>query len=206
MEVMRWQNLVYIPIPKHASTSYRNIFTTIGFGFDDYSNINWQTDNVFSHICNPLTRHIKGVTEFLLRENLEHLINDSKCDRLLANCLFDVHNRPIGWTDLRFHASQIEWIPLDYPDISANHLTTRFLKINNIITDCNNFPVLHKNTQDNDYAYRKTTIESYIGKLHENPKYLDVISDLYKFDIELYHKVCQGPSRWLLTWESVSSS
>jgi len=198
MECLRRGELVYIAIPKHASTSYKNIFQQSRFLSITFDQINWEVDQVFSHICHPLTRHAKGVAEFICRENLYELIENSKFDKLLATCLFDTHNMPIGFTCLQPYAKNINWIPLDYP-IPSYFLTTKFLKYHRIDIDCNDFPKLHENKQDSEYGIQKTTIENYIAKLQS--KYLNTISYHYLFDFSLYNQTIKTlqdqPPNWL---------
>ena len=72
MEAFRYNNLVYIPITKHASTSYRHLFRDVLHWQEIQSDeINWTVDHVFAHLLHPYTRHLKGITECILKYNLD---------------------------------------------------------------------------------------------------------------------------------------
>ena len=74
MEAFKFNNLVYIPITKHASTSYRHLFRDILNWQEIQSDeIDWNSDYVFAHLLHTYKRHLKGITECVKKYNLKPL-------------------------------------------------------------------------------------------------------------------------------------
>ena len=70
MEAYRYKNLVYIPLPKHASRSYTHFFRDVlKWSYIENYNINWTNDIVFAHLVHPITRYVNGVVQILQQTN-----------------------------------------------------------------------------------------------------------------------------------------
>jgi hypothetical protein len=139
MNFYKHNNLVYLCIPKHASTTYRGIFHDhLGWKKVDIHDINWETDKVFAHIINPDVRHTKGTVEFLIELNLDQYIDHPLLKTLLTCAIFDHHSQPIVGFIGKDLCYKIHWIPLDHVD--SDRMTNIFLRDHGIEIDVSAFP------------------------------------------------------------------
>jgi hypothetical protein len=154
-------NLVYWVNYKCASTLYRGFFHHIGWQETDSSQINWDSDYVFSYIRKPLIKQRKGIVENFFRsdthfaELVNPIMNNPTALALLAQitCL-DGHTETIQ-TLLGDNARCVDWIPIDTA-FDHKSYTVNLLKQHNI--------TVTENTQQSlinqGYANKSTKIES----------------------------------------------
>lgn len=77
MRAYQHQNLVYIPVYKNAATSHERLFGhKLNWKIILSENIDWHNSKVFSYISSPYHRHLRGTLEFLMKYNLESIIDD----------------------------------------------------------------------------------------------------------------------------------
>jgi hypothetical protein len=127
MNCFRFNNLVYIPITKHASSSYTELFGNIlKWEIEQTENINWDQDRVFAHLINPNDRHLKGIAECLKQHKIIDIIDDPRFIKLLGTAVFDLHSYPLSVT-FGEKINQIDWLLLDAGQCSGNYLTCKFL-------------------------------------------------------------------------------
>ena len=202
MQALRYQHLVYIPITKHASTTYQEFFRNrLGWQSITVRDINWGKDHVFAHIINPLDRHIKGTAEFLWQHYLEDLIDDPKFCKLLSTAVFDLHSYPLVALFGIERMYQIDWLMLDHPRVPGNKVTSRFLQNQGINVQAEDIPKIN-------FSRRKKRI--FIDKLKQIRDSLDMTKTLghfYALDLEVYDAVNQNTAfgeidNW--PWEKVS--
>lgn len=114
-------NLCYFPIQKNASTTFQTFFQSNGWQVvDKETAVKCQ---LFSHIQDPWTRYVKGMTELAYNQN-ERSFNSVKTT-FWKDVILDPHITPIvslthGFTEL------IDFIPIDL-DISSTDLTNDYL-------------------------------------------------------------------------------
>ena len=128
MQAIRFNNLVYIPITKHASTSYTNLFKDrLGWERTQTHQIDWNQDRVFAHIIDPFERHLKGIFQCLVKYDLLDLLEHPKFKTLLGTAVFDLHSYPLS-VSFGDNIHKIDWLLLDHPRYSGNYVTCKFLQ------------------------------------------------------------------------------
>ena len=188
MEAFRFDNLVYIPFTKHASTSYTNLFRDqLAWTVTQTDYIDWDKDVVFAHILNPNTRHLKGITECLVKYNLFDLVDDDRFLKLLSTAVFDLHSYPLT-VALGDDAYKIEWLMLDHPDYSADYITTKFLKAHGIDTSNLSIPKLYETPKNSS----KKILLDKISKIRDDASLTGTLAYFYERDILLYARVWEN--------------
>lgn len=184
-------NYIYVPIPKNASTFCAN---TVGERLGWREPLNFRqsyrvkTKIPFIVIRDPIERWITGITEFIVRSNLE---NNWINLNVFKNIVFDEHTIP-----------QIEYLRdlnLDKAIIFKFNLKLEynFCKfINYYIKPCkytNSFKFYSLNPL-------KEKVKKEVKQLlYSDPKYVNIIVDFYKQDIEFYNtaKIWNTPTNYL---------
>jgi hypothetical protein len=113
--------LVYVRTLKCASTFFWHSFNQ-KFGWEEivFDNINWETQQVFSHIQNPSLRRIKGVTEFIWMNGTHHRLAEPDYRTFIQQTpVLDQHTVSYH-ENFGERCDQIDWIPVD----SNNHQVT----------------------------------------------------------------------------------
>lgn len=183
MKAYRHNNLVYIPITKHASTSYSYFFEQIlNWEEIEFRNINWDTDKVFSHIINPRERHFKGTVEAISILGLEYLLDDPGFCNLLQSAVLDIHSYPLSVT-FGDRVNQIDWIPLDHPNISGDQITKKFLNDHGINVDHIDIPKI--NIADPNKKRLTNKIRTIISRQQIDHR----LTYFYNLDYVLYYSV-----------------
>lgn len=150
MKIYRHKNLVYLPITKHASTSYTELFANRLNWKSSYSDlIDWETDYVFSHLLHPYTRHLKGITTCIQKYNLYDLVDNEKFLTLLGTAVFDLHSYPLS-PALGENRFKIDWLLLDHPDVSGDYLTVKLLDSHGIKISPDLIPKMNVSNNNND--------------------------------------------------------
>lgn len=122
-------NLVYVGIVKNASTFYRNLFIKNDWQLLEFKNIDWENNQVFSFIQDPVVRYCKGITEDLYRnESLKEKIVPVLKDHLHDTVVLTHHTLPMSIT-CGENMYKITWIPIDVP--GQKEILEEFLKKNN---------------------------------------------------------------------------
>lgn len=136
-DVYTYKNLAYVPIPKCAYVYYTTFFTTLNWEKKPLNSIDIESTKFFGTIMHPMTRWLKGVTEWLtLAYAIGDVIKDttnpwivepfevdwnrlnsdlesSAFNRLIGSLLVgDIHSMPYStmFGDL---LNQSYWIPMD---------------------------------------------------------------------------------------------
>ena len=121
-------NMVYLPVPKNASTMYVSIFVKNGWVKGEIEDVNINNKILFGHIQNPHIRHTKGLVEFLQQNRINDLDIDNKYHNILVSSLPDIHTYPITNIYKNYY-DLATWIPID-SKIPGNLLTSAFLQKN----------------------------------------------------------------------------
>jgi hypothetical protein len=181
MEAFRFNHLVYIPITKHASTSYRHLFKDLlRWQEIQTDEIDWNQDHVFAHLLHPYTRHLKGITECLLKYNLTSLVTNENFLKLLSTAVFDLHSYPLS-TAFGDKLYKIDWLILDHSAYSGDYITINFLKQHGIIVD--SIPKLNEG-----HPGGKKLLEK-IQSIRDSNNLTGTLTYFYEQDVVLYDRV-----------------
>lgn len=181
MEALRFNNLVYIPITKHASTSYRYLFRDVlNWQEIQTDEIDWNVDHVFAHLLHPYTRHLKGITECLLKYNLTDLVDNDNFLKLLGTAVFDLHSYPLAST-FGDKLYKIDWILLDHHIYNGDYITLIFLKQHGI--DINSVPKLNESRPE-----EKILLER-IKNIRDKNDLTGTLTYFYDQDVVLWDRV-----------------
>jgi len=181
MEAFRFNNLVYIPITKHASTSYRHLFKNVlEWQEIQTDEIDWSKDYVFAHLLHPYTRHLKGITECVAKYNLCSLVDNDNFLKLLGTAVFDLHSYPLSaaFGDWLY---KIDWILLDHHIYDSDYLTLTFLNQHGVTLDA--IPKLNIS-----YPNEKELLEK-IKKIRDANDLTGTLTYFYEQDVVLYDRV-----------------
>jgi len=143
MEVLRKDNLVYLPVPKNASTMFIHTFEADGWSRTKIEDIHNDV-SFFGHVQDPHVRHTKGVIEFLSMQGILDDVDLEKFALLLTHGIYDVHTYPISMLYPNLY-EKAHWIPLDlHKDrFDANILTSYFLQKNGMKLKISKNQVIH---------------------------------------------------------------
>jgi len=136
--VYQYQDLVYIPVAKCASTYYRQLFSDVmGWKAVNLNNVDFDSVNAFGLVMHPITRWIKGITEWITApyysgdddwrdrtkqhskmsvdyEKFTINLQLSSTQHMLKSVtLGDRHTIPYSIT-FNKNLNQINWLPMDY--------------------------------------------------------------------------------------------
>ena len=182
MEAWRFNNLVYIPITKHASTSYTQLFRDqLSWQSIQSDEIDWDVDHVFAHLMQPYERHLKGITECLVKYNLTELVNNNNFLKLLGTAVFDLHSYPLSFA-FGDNFYKVDWILLDDANVSGDAVTKKLLASYGIIVD--SIPKLHETTDPG----KKQLLEK-IRKIRDTNDLTGTLTYFYEQDVVLYDRV-----------------
>jgi hypothetical protein len=185
MDAYRFNNLVYIPIPKHASSSYIELFRNqLNWLPIQTDTIDWANDHVFAHLLHPYTRHLKGITECIQKYDLIELLDDEKFLKLLGTAVFDLHSYPLA-TMFGDNLYKIDWLLLDHTEMSGDYITTKFLENYNIKIEENKIPRLHTRYKHLIYVLEK------IKEIRDQNDLTGTLTYFYDQDVVLYALVNQ---------------
>jgi hypothetical protein len=185
MQAFRYKKLVYIPITKHASTSYTEFFkNTLSWQQVNTENIDWDHDHVFAHLIHPYTRHAKGTVSALYKYNLKDFILDPRFYKLLITAVFDLHSYPLSVTFPKHKLKRIDWIPLDHPTITGNQFTKKLLESHGIRTTENDFLKINESNSEKNSLYNKL-----IELQQNNSDLVGTLTYFYNDDVVLYYEV-----------------
>jgi hypothetical protein len=180
MLAYRHNNLVYIPITKHASTTFTKLFSSkLNWTKIQTSDIDWDNDCVFAHLIHPYDRHLKGTATALTHYGLQSLVDDPRFVPLWNTAIFDLHSYPL-YISFGDNINRINWILLDHPNISGNELTINFLSSHGVaITDSD---IDISNKFKNTYLLDKLKSIRSVSKI-------GTLTYFYDNDVILYYKV-----------------
>lgn len=175
-------NLVYVYVPKNASSYYSGLFEDNNWQKVRYREIDWQNDYVFGFLRDPVERYFKGLVEECWANNIvsvEQFIEDNRINIETENhfLLFTHHGLPVSMM-LREYANKINWVPLT---IDNNAYVNDLCQKHNIVLDysdhLNSFEANDEKNKMYNY-FRSTFKENNLLLMH-----------LLKDDIELYNRV-----------------
>lgn len=205
MEAYRSGHLVYIPIAKNASSTYKYVFhEELGWEKISCDLINWNADHVFGHYQHPYRRHTKGLAEAMYRYGFQDLVNDVRLRRLMATAVFDVHSYPVVPTLGEDWCNRIDWILLDHPcasskpDAHPDNLTNKFLKFHGFNIDVTHYKRKYTSSK------QKLALERQLVKIREEWDLEDTLTHFYDRDVVLWNKLNDQTYFWNESWRDVS--
>lgn len=128
-----FQDVAYVPIWKNATSTFGSVIE---------KSPNWKkilierlddSCEVFGHLRDPRERHFKGLAQYIVNNNLNHLLDDLTCKKIFSTAILDAHSYPIT-SMLGALAARVKWIPIA-PGIDTIALTKKYLKSKNIEID-----------------------------------------------------------------------
>ena len=177
--VYPYKPIAYLPITKNASTTFTSIFKSRGWKLQQLDQLD-DRYQIFGHFRDPIERHFKGTAEFLIQQNLMHMIRDTDWQKIWMSAVMDMHSYPITWA-LGARADQIHWIPINQK-ISTNYLTHRYLLEHEIDMSLLNV-IWH-----NESSIEKQQLYLELRKLHNQTPY-NQLAFFYDSDIVLWNKI-----------------
>lgn len=205
MEAYRSGHLVYIPIAKNASSTFKYVFhEELGWEKTTCDLIDWDSDKVFGHFQHPYRRHVKGLAEAMYRYGFQDLVNDHRLRRLMATAVFDVHSYPIVPTLGQDWASNIDWIIMDHPCAATDYrahvdyLTNKFLNHHGVKIDVTH----HKRRYTS--SKQKLALERQLVKIRDEWDMEDTLTHFYDRDVVLWNQLEEQTFYWEDTWEQIS--
>jgi hypothetical protein len=201
MNAYRFKNLVYLPIPKHAYTSYSYFFhNVLGWEFIESYNINWEEDTIFCHLLNPSTRYVNGLLQALHDRKLTHLLESPDFSKLLSTCVFfDQHSYPLTRMFDIEQCYKIEWLLLDHPTVTGETFTKAFLTQFDIDIDVQQIPKLNQ--------IRNKSKDDRNQILHHTELMMNSIIHILQEDMNLYNKVTihtHAHDLYTQPWQNIS--
>jgi hypothetical protein len=185
MDAYRFNNLVYIPITKHASQTYVGLFRDVlGWTCVQTDTIDWQQDHVFAHLIHPYDRHLKGTVEALRHYQFEKLVDDEKFLLLLGTAVFDLHSYPL-YQALGDQVNKIDWLLLDHPKFSGNYITCKFLQAQGIDIKESDIPMINTSS---DY---EIGLQNRVKQIRDKNDLTGTLTYFYEQDVLLYNQVNQ---------------
>jgi hypothetical protein len=133
MECFVFQDVAYVPIWKNATTTFESVIER---------SPNWKkvpieslndSYQMFGHLRDPRERHFKGLTQYIVGNNLEHLLDEPMCKKIFSTAILDAHSYPIS-SMLGARATRVKWIPMAQ-GIDTIALTNKYLKSKGIEMD-----------------------------------------------------------------------
>lgn len=205
MEAYRSGHLVYLPIAKNASSTYKYVFhEELGWEKTTCDLIDWNSDKVFGHYQHPYHRHTKGLAEAMYRYGFQDLVNDIRLRRLMATAVFDVHSYPIVPTLGHDWAYKIDWILLDHPCAkedpmaTSDSLTNKFLKYHGVNIDVTHYKRKYTSSR------QKLALERQLVKIREEWDMEDTLTHFYDHDVVLWNEINDQTYFWHNTWDQIS--
>jgi len=181
MESYKFNNLVYIPITKHASTSYTHLFRDIlNWQTIQSDEIDWNTDHVFAHLLHPYERHLKGITECLLKYHLTDLVDNDNFLKLLGTAVFDLRSYPLA-AAFGDQLYKIDWILLDHHIYKSDYITLTFLKQHGVEVD--SIPKLNTSRLEEKILLEK------IRQIRDENDLTGTLTYFYEQDVVLWDRV-----------------
>lgn len=131
----KYQNLLYVPVRKCATTNYTEFFhNTLGWKQVQLHNQDWDSIKAFGLIMHPLTRRLKGIVEAICisynndySKILEQLEDPYFQTLINSISIMDTHSMP--YTEIFGPIlDKIHWIPMESNTKNLKMQITKFLK------------------------------------------------------------------------------
>jgi hypothetical protein len=180
-ECYQKNNLIYIRILKNASTFYTNLFIENKWDAIKFKDIDWERNQVFSFIQDPVVRYCKGITEDLyqnepLKEKIVPVIKDHPVDTVILT----YHTLPISLL-CGEHMYKIKWFTLDSDAVSPQQLDS-FCKQHHVSLDWSR--EVHRNVSKFEKINLFNNLKFLLGDANH------IFWKLFAKDIDLYNYVC----------------
>jgi hypothetical protein len=194
----KFENLVFVPVKKCASTYYTNLFYN-QLGWEEIGNFSSLDEDTvfFGVIMDPTTRWLKGITEFFWGRGL---VDDQIIKRVLSdNCnvgvlALDPHSMPYSITFGQW-LDKINWFPLDFYNESEilNQMSLLFQQTGHEINLP--LPVLKLNKSSDEKLALLQKIKNYQQQnFKNNTDFLFMLQVLFADDLKFYRKLINNIS------------
>lgn len=185
VECARYKNLVYARTLKCASEFfYRNFVQTAGWKPILYKDINWDQDTVFSYIMDPIKRRHKGISEFIVANDLKNLLfNDKRFQRTIEKVVaLDEHSASLHSIYSK-DIEKIHWILLEDNHQKGIQRTNQWLESKRHPPINWNYRFVHTTSNYLDEIYHE------IKNLWEEGTIPTFVKHYLEKDIELYQRL-----------------
>lgn len=132
-------NLVYFVHSKCACSFYKQLFLRLNWTECTTLDIDWDQDQVFSYIRNPIEKHRVGIVEwFYYNGKVDLLVNNADNEdffvMLSKIAYLDFHSMSI-YEHLGNNSQRVHWIPIDRPEINHKQRTMEFLQAHTTVPE-----------------------------------------------------------------------
>lgn len=130
--------LVYFVHSKCACSFYKQLFRELNWIQCTTQDIDWKNDLVFSYIRTPIIKHRAGIIEWFFANKKTNLLNQHRNNNdffsMLAEIAYlDIHSMSI-YEHLGENSFNVQWIPIDQPNINHVERTIQLLKQHSAIS------------------------------------------------------------------------
>jgi hypothetical protein len=193
--------LVYLRTLKCASTFFYNNFTRIlGWQEIKWTDIDWHTHHVFSHMLDPIQRRHKAVAEFIniCGLNTDEFLSNPGVQKFISQ-LPVLDNHSSSYHDLYGYACySIDWIPLSQ-DFKINIRSTELL--------CQAYGHTYQGKWSNEHVHPGTPAKKQIEQILENlwgSHQDEWVHNYLEFDMKLYNRVISQFRYDADSWQDMS--
>jgi hypothetical protein len=143
-------NLVYLSTLKCGHSFFStNLRENYKWAPIEFSNINWASQHVFSHMLSPLERRHKGIAEYLLMTNTADLWYTNPKFRAFINDTPVLDEHSMSYHDTYGnYAWMIDWIPLNNTHQHSIEMTNMLLSTHGIKLTKWDMNLTHNSTAD----------------------------------------------------------
>lgn len=187
----QYQNVVYVPVLKCASTYYITVFSEmLGWKQVQLDQTDWSNTTAFGLMMNPMTRRIKGVMEALC---MGYQYDYAAVLAALESAGFskfvglinvvDSHSIPYSVL-FGDYFDRINWIPMDlFTDLELAAQITRFLATKNVIIQLPETKRLNESSDLQLKIYQK------LLEIYRQQDAMPELGMLYARDMKFYNRL-----------------
>ena len=202
----RYKNIVYVPVPKCASSYYRKFFGEyLKWVKVKLHELDWNKIHAFGLILHPLTKRLKGLVESLTTacdkdDNIVHeLINTEAFINFTKHTVMgDSHTLPYS---IEYeHLYDIDWIPIENMDPERiKLLVDKFMMHYNVpVRTIKNDELIYKSNTIKRKAYDKMR-DAFLSHTSN-----ETIYRLYADDLKFYHTLVKNFNAYGENWREIS--
>ena len=203
------KNLAYVPVPKCASTYYATLFNDLGWKLVELKDIDIENTKFFGIIMDPLTRRLKGITEWIVESynTLDsEVLNDNQwnvfteidwdqlkidmkskyINKLVSTVGFgDIHSMPYSIMFGNF-LNKVNWIPMElFTSNQVKFSMMNFFKLcGHDIQLPINTPQLHVSSPNQLQVF-----DSIKQIFYSEPKHFYQFYKIYSNDLVFFHNL-----------------
>lgn len=185
-------HLAYLKIAKNACSSWEQVLTGLGWKTQDLYIPDQPLDDLifFGLLREPDDRHTRGVVQYLINENLVHLLKDENFQRLLVSAVFDEHSYNIHSMVPSEIIKRTNWFIIDHKQYNYEQLVRNFLRQHNVDLP----PVPKMNVSPPQWKELQSQVNDLKVKYHDSHQKL--AKNFLGADLRLYRTQTLTQNRW----------